>query len=330
VTELLTETAERSAGVIIRPAFSRSETFHPRYGWLKKGFDLAAKEPDLFTRPDATTLLGVGKNMVRAIRYWCRAYKILDEVPNAERPRLNDAQATELGRALLSDETGWDPYLEDPASLWLLHWHLLRPPCLAPAWFAIFNGVRSSELTDESLLAYLRMFCDARPEWGEVADNSLRKDARCLLRMYASVTAGRDLLEDSIDSPFTELDLIRSIPGDRRHYVFNIGPKRTLPDAIVVFACLDFAQVEESAATLTTITRLANAAGGPGHAFKLTHAALAEAIERYSEKHGTVGLTHAAGARQLVFQGDAREAAQRVLKTYYRTTARRRAARPAA
>src|SRR3954454_25093134 len=96
----------------LQGAFARHETFHPRYGWLKKGFDAAVAAPDIFNAEDATTRLGIGKNMVRALRYWCVAYKVLEERPNPERPRLRDAHPTAFGSKLFSDR-GWDPYLED-------------------------------------------------------------------------------------------------------------------------------------------------------------------------------------------------------------------------
>ncbi len=63
----------------IAPIFARHETFHPRYGWLKKGFDKASEDEMIFSREDAPVILGVGKNMVKAIRYWSTAFKILKE-----------------------------------------------------------------------------------------------------------------------------------------------------------------------------------------------------------------------------------------------------------
>jgi hypothetical protein len=33
--------------------FARHETFHPRFGWIKKGFDRAAEDPGIFLREDA-------------------------------------------------------------------------------------------------------------------------------------------------------------------------------------------------------------------------------------------------------------------------------------
>ena len=80
-------------------------------------------------REDATTLFGVGKNMVRSIRYWCTAFKVLVEMQEKS-SRARENLATPFGAKLLADD-GWDPYLEDPASLWLLHRYLLKPPCYA-------------------------------------------------------------------------------------------------------------------------------------------------------------------------------------------------------
>ena len=65
---------------VIHPIFARHETFHPRFGWLKKGFDKADEDDRVFSRDSAAVVLGVGKNMVKAIRYWCIAFKVVDEI----------------------------------------------------------------------------------------------------------------------------------------------------------------------------------------------------------------------------------------------------------
>ncbi len=300
----------------LQAAFARHESFHPRYGWLKKGFDAATEDPEVFLRSDATTVLGVGKNMVRAIRYWCVAYKILDEVPNKSNSRVQDVVPSEFGKALLG-EKGWDPYLEDPGSLWLLHWQLLRPPCRAPAWWAIFNNRSSSQFSDKALLEELRRFRDERG-WADVVDNSLDKDVRCVLRMYGSVTQGRDLLEDSVDSPFAELALIRPVPGETKQWSVNAGPKRDLPDDIVAYTCLDYARGADSGASVLGVSGLVQNPGSPGRAFALTETALGDALERYAERHQVIELTHAAGNRQLVLPAAQKEIRESILSFYYR------------
>ena len=312
-------TATTASAFELQSAFARHETFHPRYGWLKKGFDCAEEDRRVFLAEDATTILGVGKNMVRAIRYWCVAYKVLEEVQNEENHRLNDAVPTDFGRELLGRD-GWDPYLEDPGSLWLLHWHLLKPPCRAPAWWAIFNSSRSPEFSDEALLEELRRFRDEQ-EWSDVVDNSLDKDVRCLLRMYGSVTQGRDLLEDSVDSPFAELGLIRPVPGANREWSINAGPKRELPDDIVVYACLDYAQIVGTDARVLGLAGLARNEGSPGRAFALTETALGDSLARFADRDDApIRLTHAAGNRQLEVPTDALDQVKTsILNCYYRS-----------
>ena len=42
------------------PSFAAHQTFHPRFGWIKKGYDAAADDPDVFNKQDAPVTLGVG------------------------------------------------------------------------------------------------------------------------------------------------------------------------------------------------------------------------------------------------------------------------------
>src|SRR5205085_5338801 len=101
-----------------RLSFSGHETFVFRHAWLKKAVDAVAEEPAVFSQDNAIVTLGVGKNMVRSIRHWGLATGMLAEEPKSRGIRL---QVTELGQMLLG-QSGFDPYLEDPNTLWLLHW----------------------------------------------------------------------------------------------------------------------------------------------------------------------------------------------------------------
>jgi hypothetical protein len=203
---------------------------------------------------------------------------------------------------------------------------LLRTPCRAPAWWAIFNGTRSQDFTDATLSAELRRFCDAQPNWGDVAENSLLKDARCLLRMYGSVTQGRDLLEDSVDSPFVDLDLIRPVPGARRHFTINVGPKPELPDEVIAYACVDYAAFSGMTAKVIGLATLTQGAGSPGHAFALTEGAIADSLRRYSEsKRAVLQLTHAAGLSQVRLPDDLEQSSGAILRSYYKPNSPKRA-----
>jgi hypothetical protein len=286
--------------------FARHETFHPRFGWLKKGYDLALADPNIFLREDAPVLLGVGKNMVRSIRYWCSAFKVLTE---------NEGQTipTQLGQQLLDDE-GWDPFLENPASLWLLHWNLLKAPCTATAWAYAFGEFPAAEFTPERLVDDLREYANGFS--ANIADSSLRKDVSCILRMYADQESKKGPTEDSIDCPFTTLRLLYSV-GDGRRYEFQVGPKETLPAELVVAACLEFAGIAENESSAMGVSRLAHLEGSPGRVFKLSEAAIAEAIEQVARRREDLFISDSAGLLQLQYEGDPLKMSKAILDKYF-------------
>lgn len=284
-------------------AFARHETFHPRFGWLKKGFNSAAKNPKIFLDDNAPVQLGVGKNMVRSIRYWCNAFNLLEEdVP------------TNFGEALLSD-SGWDTYLEDPASLWLLHWQLLQQPCYATAWQFTFNYFRKIEFTYEDLYYELCEYRDRAAT--RIADSSIKKDVSCILRMYAGQNAKASLSEDALDCPFTDLRLIQTA-GDRHHYTFRIGPKQNLPAEIIVYAALIFAEEAYKTARTIPIANLLYDVGSPGLIFKLNQSTICDAIEQVKYPFKELSVDDAAGKLQFTFQTEhPSDLAKQVLANYY-------------
>lgn len=96
-----------------RYTFSGHESFPCKTLWLKKGYDFVVQEKN-FSNPDAVIDLGVGKNMVASIHYWLRVFKI-----------CKGDQPTWLGRYLFDETNGKDKYIEDLATLWLLHFSLV-------------------------------------------------------------------------------------------------------------------------------------------------------------------------------------------------------------
>lgn len=308
------ETIATKNKAITELIFARHETFHPRYGWLKKGFDKAIEIPNLFLTEEAPTILGVGKNMVKAIKYWCIAFKVLEEIKTQGQGRR--IVPTAFGQDLLSDG-GWDPYLEDPASLWLLHWYLLKPPCYATTWYYIFNVFNKSNFIADEIKDDLVEFKDGLFLNNRIMESSVIKDITCILRMYNDHRDNKVIDEDSIDSPFTELGLIHNY-GDSRHYVLNADPKRNLPAHIIVSACLDYVDTIQESAKTMSISRLTYEPGSPGLCFRLSESALIDAIESIARQHEEIILSDTAGSIQMSFESEPKVLSRRLLEDYYR------------
>ena len=295
-------------------AFSRHETFHPRFGWIKKGFDRTCQDRNVFLKDDATTTLGVGKNMVRSVRYWCTAFKVLEEVQE-KGGRTREIRPTAFGIKLLADD-GWDPYLEDPCSLWLLHWYLLKPSCMATTWYFTFACFQRVDFSFESLFLTLKDYVQRQFPKSNVADSSLQKDISCLTHMYASLKTRDNVIEDMIDSPFATLGLIQP-ESDGKHFSFHVGYKSTLSPEIIVATCLEFAHSVGKGERTISLSRLMYEEGSPGNLFKLTESVLCNAIEQVAQKDQRIYLSDSSGLIQMAFTQPSATLSESILDHYY-------------
>jgi len=300
------------------PGFAIHQTFHPRFGWIKKGYDAAADEPNVFNEPDAPVTLGVGKNMVEAIKAWATATHVIARVRNPGRPRMSVALPTPLGRALLDDKTGLDPYLEDPSTLWVLHWQAVSAPTSLPVWWATFNDFPALEFTESDLLR----FCVeevASTSWPQPNESSIHKDVDCLLRMYTKrSTRARQTLDELLDSPFREIGLIQPAPSGRNTYRFVRGDKPGLSAVAIAYACLDYLATTDPDSRTATLTRLSSDPGSPGRLMKLTEDVIQDALEDTVRTAGDIRIAAPAGITQLVLDAPPARVAKTVLWLHHR------------
>lgn len=313
--------------IAAEPRFGRHETFPPRFGWLHKAYMQVKADDEIFHREDAPVRLGVGKNMVNAMRYWSQAFKLTREHPHKE-PSYRAYVASPTWRARwLLDEEGADPYLEDTGSLWLLHWWLLSATpaakCLAPSWYVMFHLAPLSRVTTAEMAAVITRHvnesydADALP-----APESISRDVDCLVKMYALDQEYNPLspgsFEDLLMSPFRELGLLEGHGGGReRIWRFTSGSRANLPSAVLVYACLDYASHFSAGTGSISLARLANEPGAPGRAFRMREPELTKAIEPLVRERPGLQITESLGQRSLSFTKAPQRLAWDVLDEHY-------------
>ena len=297
------------------PIFSRHETFPPRNGWLKKGFDAIKADPEVFNREDAAILLGVGKNMAKAIRYWCLAFKLVEEKTD-KATRTKTLVPTLFGNSLLG-KNGWDPYLEDVGSLWLLHWELLKRPGLATTWDFAFNQYRHPEFTQDDFLNELSEY--AKQTWPDTSfsEATLKNDVSCFARMYSKDDVSKNVSEETISSPFAELNLLTRLAGGK-HLAFHIGSKKNLPIDVIAAACFEYTDSCVTTERSISISKLLYGIGSPGLAFKLPESTVYGALDVLAAKRkDDLSISQTAGMIQLQFTKDPSKIASSILNDYY-------------
>ena len=299
--------------------FSGHQTFAFRYGWLEKGVRGLLDHPDLFNREDALVLLGVGKNMVESIRHWCGVTQLIEENEGRKKTGAPALKVTSIGEKLLRLR-GWDPYLEDDASLWLVHWLLVSNPTIGTTWQIAFSLFQRGDFTKRELLDYVAAF--AEKHGAEVNENSLSRDIDCFVRTYtpARSTAKQALVEESFDCPLQELNLIQASP-DGELYRFAVGQKPSLPTAVFGFALEQYFLSARVSGKTMGVQECLYTPGSPGQAFKLDENSLIAYVEDLDRlTKGKVSLDETAGLKQIYRHHEFE--AIKLLADYYTTEAR--------
>lgn len=311
-----------------KPQFSGHETFPLKYGWLKKVYDVVreanAASPDednrwLFSDDQAIARFGVGKNMVSSMKHWAIASGIIHESEN------NIFQPTPLGDLLFSSR-GLDPWLENPASLWLLHWNIAGTPYRTTSYYWLFNHFGGLQFDRQQLIRGLLELCDEL-KVKNIAATTLERDVQCLVRAYVSKpNKSGEFSEDSVESPLAELGLIQPL-GKNDRFQLKRSYKSTLSDSIFVYALIEFWSRYTSARTLS-MEAITYEPGSPGRTFLLDEDSVADRLYRIEQiSDGLLNWSETAGLRQVISTVDLSKIAHiKLVSAAYKVNAKRKAA----
>jgi hypothetical protein len=309
----------------MKAKFTGHDTFPLRYGWLYKAVNHLNSSGKLQTSKEDETQraiikLGVGKNMVNAIRYWAEASSLLSIT--REQSNINYF-ASENGNYLFSD-TGKDPYLEYAGSVWLIHFWLCfnQNEMTAYRYFFNYSNVQHFEKTK------LVVDCAEsarRLVTNEIGNEStLKKDVDCFLNTYCkkfkSSAAKKKLKidEDHFTSPLSELNLIQDNGGG--FYVSDLIERPELPIEIFIYALIKFTKSENAESNTNSVDfeSLLTKPYSPGRIFRLSESGLGQKLdEAYEFSNGDISWIDSLGLRQVKIETAALNFPENFLDQYY-------------
>lgn len=261
-------------------SFSGHETFPLRLNWLNKAVDAVGKQGTIFHSDKAIAEFGVGKNMVRSIRHWGLATEVIET--HTDSKKQNTFRVSELGSYLLGRK-GVDPYCEDNATLWLLHWLLCRSPHRSTLWHFIFGHWHGGALELRNLKPILKRWMDDRG--GTMpSDATLYRDFQCFLNTYIAPRLMDSHLENIVAFPLTSLGLLYTNGG---MVYLREGQTRGLPPEIFAYAVLDYWDRKFSDTETLSAQDVMTQKASPGQIFLLTEEQafdLVTRIEAFGDK----------------------------------------------
>lgn len=275
--------------------FSGHETFYCKNLWLKKGYDFVGKDGK-FT-DQACVDLGVGRNMVSSIRFWLKAFGIID---------FGNEKSTNIANFLFNEEHGKDKYLEDETSLWLLH-YLLVVNNYSSIYSIIFNNFRKlkPEFSKENFVTFIEGIDS------NLNQNTLAKDFSVFLRTYYSKNE-KDI-EDSFSGILSDLELIHEIKkNNTTKYIVQNNRQNNIPIELILFIILE----NEDYGKSISFKNLYSDYNSVGNIFALSKDQLEKKLKNISEKYNNVVYSNDAGIKELQFKSEKLNSFE-VLKDYY-------------
>ena len=273
-------------------SYTGHESFPLRISWLPKAVAALESGIDPFSDPrEGMTRLGLGKNMIQSLAYWVLATGLAEKSENG-------LQLTEFAKMTLSRKDGFDPFLENTQTLWLLHWNLccgwvegenVRRPY---AWHYFVNLLTDDELIPSTTIERFAAGPPSRTTGKELSESTLRQHFDIFVKTYVAGTANgtRSTPEDALDSPLTTLGLIKE-SGDRKArdgkketaYQINNSAKPTISKETFRH-CLQqwWTSTHPSDSTLT-VRQVATEDNSPGRCFRLPETTIYQFLTTLSE-----------------------------------------------
>ncbi len=281
--------------------FSGHETFPLRYAWLPKAFQALENDPQgLADDEEAMIRLGIGKNMLFAIRFWIEVAGV------ARAGEDRSYHVTDFARAVFGSH-GLDPYLEDIRTLWLIHWniatHRERPVF---AWQFLLNDWQQPELCRSELID---VFLAESARFGRPRSRiTVTQHLDIFLHCYLPTQRGpRSVKEDVLDCPLIELELLREV-GERRTdkgrrepiFAFRREPKTEISDGLLAYCLIDFWNQERPREQTLSFRDVAVDRNSVGQVFKLPEADLRDRLERLETTTGGALFYRASAAQPMI------------------------------
>lgn len=274
--------------------FSGHDSFLCKQFWLKKGYDFVTEGGNSFNEEKAVVKLGVGKNMVSAVQYWLKSFGIID----------SKNQITDIGRFIFDERNGHDKYIENIATVWLLHYLLVKTNH-ASIYNIFFNDFRRQriEFSREHLLAFIsKRLTD---EGLSFSSNTISNDIAVFIRTYLKpdFQNTKDDIEEDFASVLVDLQFMEQIDGSDYegkkvdYFKVESSLRYDIPSGLILYSILDTKPDSKS----ISFKELYIGRNMPGAVFAMNKEGLYNKLKQLEDDYGkaTIQFSETAGVQEL-------------------------------
>lgn len=283
-------------------------SFYIRNGWPTKILEAISKNEAIFSpnkELEAVDAIGVGRVMIKSMRYWANVLGIAEEHKTSQGILL---KLTPFGEMIKK----YDPYFQNTGTLWLLHRNLTRLDSEATAWSWAFNLFNKKSFSKSDFCNDFTSYL--QHEGADYNKKAIEKEFDCFKNTYVSEKEFdiKKILEEDNAPFFSKLKLLSYVGNGI--YVQNKVGIHDVPLDIFFYCILNDNRELLADSRQIQIDHLLEDDGQVGKYMCLTYSILIEYLQRL-ENQSKIKLINNFGNRLIQISEDLDE--DTILKEYF-------------
>lgn len=273
---------------------NKHSSFYMRSGWGTKIIDAVSNYPEIFSPSNeqvAIDQIGLGRIMIKALRYWAGAMGLCTEAKSSTGIKLCP---TEEFKAIEK----YDKYFQQNVTLLLMHRNLAKNIDEATAWYWLFNEWKGDALDKETFVNSFHPYLAINGM--SVKQNAVEKEFNCLRSTYlADKTFDLQTIMDEDTYPF--LGPLHLLQKDGKKIKKRHLSKGDIPAELLIYAMVkDNMDGDGIVGKQISIDKLAEEKGQVGRYFSLSYTKMIEILLE-AENKGYIRLYNNFGNRFVEF-----------------------------
>ena len=270
-------------------------SFYMRSGWGTKIIDAVSNYPEIFSPANeqkAIDNIGLGRIMIKALRYWAGAMGLCTEEKGSAGIVLKPTKEFEIIAEL-------DRYFQRNETLLLMHRNLANNIDEATAWYWLFNEWKGESIDKEAFIEAFQPFLSINGM--SVRQNAVEKEYNCLRSTYIT-DKSFDLQTIMDEDTYPFLGPIHMLEQDGKKMKKRHLSKADVPAELLVYSIAkDNMQDGSERGKQVSIDKLTEERGQVGKYFSLSYSKMIEILLE-AENKGYIRLYNNFGNRFVEFE----------------------------
>lgn len=268
-------------------------SFYMRDGWVTKIIEAIDEDRGIFTPSNeqaAIDNIGLGRIMIKALRYWAVALGLTTEVKTSKSIEQEPTKLYELIRK-------YDRYAQKSGTLLMLHRHLVNSLDEATAWYWFFNEKKDAVITRDEFVDGFHSYLSVNGM--KVNKAAVEKEFNCLRSTYITdkQISLKTIMDEDTVSFFSVAKLLESTPDGYKKTAVSISD---LSVELLIYAISEDNPEQRDAKGQLSVERLLEEKGQVGRYFNIQYTELIDGL-LLAENKGYIKLNNNFGNRFIEF-----------------------------